>query len=119
MSYELPAVEHGSSRSGRWLRERRLRVALWIAAVEVVFAAFSADVSRWTIVLLAVVGVAAYYVVGRTRKGTLRQVLWIAAVSQALALFAVAAASVIGTFVLILAGIFALVALVMIFRDRG
>ena len=28
------AIEHGSSRSGRWLRERRLRLTLWIAAVE-------------------------------------------------------------------------------------
>ena len=28
------AIEHGSSRSGRWLRERRLRITLWIAAIE-------------------------------------------------------------------------------------
>ena len=27
-------IEHGSTRSGRWLRERRLRITLWIAAVE-------------------------------------------------------------------------------------
>ena len=29
-----PAIEHGSSRTGRWLRERRFRFTLWIAAVE-------------------------------------------------------------------------------------
>jgi len=119
MSYELPAIEHGTSRGGRWLRERRLRIALWIAVIEVVVAAFSTDVSRWTIIVLAVVFVAAYYFVGRERRGTLHQISWIAAASQALALLAVFAMFIIGTFVLILAGVFALVALVMIFRDRG
>ena len=28
------AIEHGSTRPGRWLRERRLRLTYWIAAVE-------------------------------------------------------------------------------------
>ena len=28
------AIEHGSTRTGRWLRERRLRFTLWIAAIE-------------------------------------------------------------------------------------
>src|SRR5919107_4644882 len=107
MSYELPAVEHGTSRSGRWLREKRLRIALWIAVIEVVIAALSRDVSRWTIIVLAIVFVAAYFFVGRERRGSLHQISWIAAASQALALFAVAAMFIIGTFVLILAGVFA------------
>ena len=28
------AIEHGSTRTGRWLRERRFRFTLWIAAIE-------------------------------------------------------------------------------------
>ena len=119
MRAELPAIEHGTNRSGRWLRERRLRIALWIAVIEAVVAAFSKDVSRWTIIVAAALFVAIYFLWGRERQGTVRHVSWIAAASQALALFAVVAAFVIGTFVLILAGVFALVALVMIFRDRG
>ena len=118
MSYDLPAVEHGTSRSAGWLRERRVRIALWIAVIEAVLAAFT-DFSRWSIILLAAVFVTLYFVFGRDRQGTIRQLSWIAAASQALALVAVFAAFVIGTFVLILAGLFALVALVMIFRDRG
>ena len=119
MSYELPAIDHRTTRSGRWLRERRLRIALWIAVIEAVIAAFSEDVSRWTIIILAAVFVSIYLLWGRDFRGdTLRQVSWIAAATQALALVAVVAAFVVGIFVLILAGVFAAVALVMIFRDR-
>ncbi len=118
MTYELRAVEHDTSRLGRWLRERRLRIALWIAVIEAVLAAFSHDVSRWTIVALAAIFVPLYLLWGRERRDTLRQVSWIAAASQALAVVAVIAAFVVGIFVLILAGVFAAVALVMIFSDR-
>jgi hypothetical protein len=31
---ELPVVEHGGSRSSRWLHERRLRVAAILAVLE-------------------------------------------------------------------------------------
>jgi len=119
MSYELPVIEHGTTRGGRWLRERRFRIALWIAVIEAVLAAFTSDVSRWTIVLLAAICISIYFLLGRTRQGVFGQVTWIAAASQALALVAVAAAAFIGTFVLILAGLFAVVALVLIFSDRG
>jgi hypothetical protein len=118
MSYELPVLEHGASRGERWLRERRFRIALWIAVIEAVLAAFTSDVSRWTIVLLAGVCLTVYFLIGRTRQGTFRQVAWIAAASQALALVAVAFAAFLGTLVLILAGLFAVVALVLIFSDR-
>jgi hypothetical protein len=43
---------------------------------------------------------------------------WIAAASQALAVIAAVMASVIGVFVLILAAVFAGVALLLIFADR-
>ncbi|MFL5978760.1 MAG: hypothetical protein ACJ76O_09075, partial [Gaiellaceae bacterium] len=112
-------VEHGTSRGGRWLRVRRFRIALSIAVIEAVLAAFTAGVSRWTIILLAAISMAVYFFFGRARQGTVHQVTWIAAASQALALVAVSLAFFIGTFVLIVAGIFAIVALVMIFSDRG
>ena len=119
MTYELPAIDHRTSRTGRWLRERRLRIALWIAVAEALIAAFTHDVSRWTIIALAAVFVAGYLLWGRNRRGTLRQVSWIAAASQALAVIAVLVVFIAGLFVLVLAGIFAVVALVMIFSDRG
>jgi len=86
--------------------------------IETVLAAFSDDVSRWTIIVLAAIFVPLYVFWGRERGDTLRQVSWVAAASQALAVVAVLAAFLVGIFVLVLAAIFAVVALVMIFSDR-
>jgi hypothetical protein len=120
MSYQLGAVEHGSGRTGRWLRGYRVRIALWIAVVESLIAAFSHDVSRWTIIALAAISVPVYLMWARERRSdTVRQVFWIAAASQALAVVAVVLAFVVGLFVLAIAAVFAVIALVMIFSDRG
>jgi hypothetical protein len=117
--YELGAVEHGSGRTARWLRAHRLRIALWIAVIEALLAAFTHDVSRWTIVALAAIFVPIYVLWARDRHSdTVRQVSWIAAASQSLAVVAVVLAFVVGLFVLVLAGVFAVVALVLIFSDR-
>ena len=119
MAYELGAVEHDSSRIGRWLRTYRLRIALWVAVIEAILAAFTHDVSRWTIIALAAIFVPVYLFWARERRSDIfRNLFWIAAASQALAVVAVIAAFVVGVFVLILAGVFAVVALVMIFSDR-
>jgi Ca2+/Na+ antiporter len=118
MAYELPAVEHGTSRFGRWLRERRLRIALWIAVIETVLVAFTEDVSKWTVIILAAIFVALYLYWGRERGDSIRQVSWVAAASQALAVVAVLSAFIVGVFVLVIAAIFAAVALILIFSDR-
>jgi hypothetical protein len=112
------AIEHDSSRAGRWLRHRRLRVALWIAVIEAVLAAFSHDISRVTIIVLAALFVPVYFIWGRDQGDTIRQVTWIAAASQALAVVAVLLAYIVGLLVLVIAGIFAAVALFLIFSDR-
>jgi hypothetical protein len=112
------ALDHDSSRSGRWLRARRLRVALWIAVIEAIAAALFHDVSRWTILVLALIFVPLYLTWGHRQRDTVRQITWIAAASQALAIVAVLLAVFIGLFVLVLAGIFAAVALFLILSDR-
>ena len=111
-------IEHDTSRVGRWLRTRRVRIALWIAVIETIVAAFTHDVSRFTIIVLAAIFVPLYLYLGRERGDAVRQVSWIAAASQALAVLAVMAAYLIGFFVLFLAAIFAVIALVLIFADR-
>lgn len=119
--YELghrTTIDHDTSRTGRWLRERRSRIALWLAVVEVVIAALTHDVSKWTIIVAAAVLVPLHLLWGRERSDAIRQVTWIAATSQALAIVGVVAAFVIGAFVLLIAGLFALAALAMIFSDR-
>jgi hypothetical protein len=112
------ALDHDSSRAGRWLRQRRLRAALWIAVAEAVLAAFTHDVSRFTIIVLAALFVPIYLIWGRDQGDTIRQVSWIGAASQALAVVAVLIAYLVGLLVLVIAGIFAAVALFLIFSDR-
>jgi hypothetical protein len=112
------AIEHGTSRTGRWLRQRRLRTALWIAVIEAVLAAFSHDISRLTIIALAAIFVPVYLIWGKDQGDTIRQISWIAAASQALAVVAALIAYLVGLLVLVIAGIFAAVALYLIFSDR-
>ena len=112
------ALDHDSSRAGRWLRQRRLRTALWIAVIEAVLAAFTHDISRVTIIVLAAVFVPIYFIWGRQQGDTIRQLTWIAAASQALAVVAAVLAIFVGLLVLLIAGIFAAVALFLIFSDR-
>jgi hypothetical protein len=111
------ALERDGS-SGGWLRQHRVRTALWIAVLEVVLAAVTASISKYTIIALGLVAIPVYLIWGKDQRGVIRDVSWIAAASQALAIVAVLLSHFIGTFVLILAGIFAAVALFLIFADR-
>ena len=113
-------IEHGTTRTGRWLRARRIRVALWIAVIEGIFVALLHDVSRWTVVAVAIPLLALYLFWGRTaRSDTARQISWIAGASQALAVIVVIFAFILDWLALLLAGIFAAVALLFLFSDRG
>src|SRR3954464_8602084 len=58
-------IEHQTTRTGRWLRVRRIRFALWIAVVEGVIVAFLHDVSRWTVIAIAIPLLAIYLFWGR------------------------------------------------------
>lgn len=112
-------IEGGSSRAGRWLRERRLRIALWIAVAEGIVVALGPHVSRWTVIIVAILLIALYVYAGRnSRSDTVRQISWIAAASQALAVIAVILAFILFWSALILVAIFAVVALAFLFADR-
>ena len=113
-------IEHRTTRTGRWLRARRIRIALWIAVIEGIIVALAHDVSRWTVIAIAIPLLALYVFWGRNaRSDTLRQLAWIAGASQALAVVVVILAFILSWLALILAGIFALVALLYLFVDRG
>ena len=76
------AIEHGSSRSSRWLRERRLRITFAIAAVQGLLYVVHV-LHWWEAVLLALVAVAIWWFVGRdNRSDTVRQASWIFATSS-------------------------------------
>jgi hypothetical protein len=119
MAVHQSAIEGGSSRAGRWLRERRLKLALYIAVLEGIVVAVRGDVSRWTVVGLAALVLIIYMLLrDRLRWDAGREVIWIVATSQAMALLVVILAFVIGALSLVLVGILAVIALVYLLSDR-
>jgi hypothetical protein len=119
VAYSQPMIEAGSTRTGRWLRERRIRIALWVAVIEGLIAAFSHDIGRWTILVMAVIVLAFYMVAGRQlRWDVARQLSWIAAASQVLAILVIIFAFVLKLIAIVLIVGFALVALVYLFSDH-
>ena len=113
------AIDHGTSRSGRWLRSRRTRIALWIAAAEAIIVAVFHDVSRITVIAVAAVAVIVYWYGGRrTRSDTFHQASWIFAVSQLLAVVAAILAFIVFWTAIVLVCLFALAALFFVFTDR-
>lgn len=112
-------LEHGTSRSGRWLRERRLRVALWIAVIEGIVVAFTPDLTRWTVIVIAIPVLAFYALVGRNLSSdTVRQVSWILAASQLLTLIIVVFAFIITWLAVLAIVTLAVIALLYLFADR-
>jgi hypothetical protein len=113
-----PALEHGSSRLGRWLRARRVRIAFWIAVAEGILVVFHA-ISWWAAIAVAILVVGSWFTFAqRLRSDAARQVGWIAAVSQALVALVPVFVLVVGTLALIIVGILAVVALVLLFGSR-
>jgi hypothetical protein len=111
-------VDSHSTRMSRWLRERRLRLALWIAVLEGIVVAVRGDISRWTVVVIAVAVLAVYVTTrDRIRWDAGRQVIWVVAASQVMALLVVILAFIIGVVALVLVGAFAIIALVYLFSD--
>jgi hypothetical protein len=77
-----PPAERGP---GGWLRARRHRLALWVAAGEGVVVAVSHDLTKWTVVALAAVSAIAWWFGRNSRSHGIRQALWIFVVSQLIA----------------------------------
>jgi len=112
-------IEHGTSPTGRWLRPRRRRIALWIAVAEGILVAILHDFTRWTVILIAIPLILVYWFWGRTASSdTARQATWIAGASQTLAVLFVLAAEIIGLFVIGLVVVAAIIAVIFFFTDR-
>ena len=115
----LPMIEHGSTRTGRWLRERRLRIALGIAVVVGLLVVLHA-VPRWPSIFVAAIVVVVYLAWGRhARSDTFRHTSWILAASQALVALVPIIFIVVGTVALIVVAILAVLALVVLFTERS
>jgi len=114
-----PAViEHKETPRAASLRRNRLRIALGIAALEGI-AVIVGAIPWWVVMLLAAGAVGVYVLVGRDdERGEVRQLSWIAAVSQ-LVVVLVPIAVVLATFAAIaIVVLLAIGLLVALLTDR-
>jgi hypothetical protein len=114
-----PVLEHGTTKSGRWLRANRVKIAIWIAVAEGLLIIVGA-LPRLPSIFLAIVIVGLYFWLGRRVTWDAgRHAFWIAAASQALVALIPILVIVVGTFALIAVGFIAVIALILLFTDRG
>src|SRR5881392_1110190 len=121
-SPDLPqrqVLDHGPTRAGRWLRARRLRFAAWIAVVEGLLVVL--HVIPWfAAIALAALALGFYVWLGRElRSDAARQGSWIAAASQVLVVLVPVLVALIGGLAILAVGILAVIALFVLFTDRG
>jgi hypothetical protein len=103
-----------------WLRENRLKVALGIAVAECLFVALEEDFSRVTVIVIAIPVILFWLLAGRSLDSeTGREISWILAMSQALAVVAAVIAILIPAIALVLAGILAAGAAYLLYHDRA
>jgi hypothetical protein len=112
---------HAEPRSdeGRWFYGRRLKIALGIAVAEGIFVALANDFSQWTVIAISIPVILFYVFAGRTLSSDLgRQISWIAAASQAFTVILCVVAKLIGKTSLIVVGIFAVIAVILLIGER-
>ena len=111
--------EHERSGTALWLEARRLKIALGLAFFEGIIVALEKDFTRWTVIIISAPIIAFYVLAGRTLESdTGRQLAWIAAATQAFAILLCVIALLIGSFALILAGLLAAVAVILLLGER-
>lgn len=114
------AAEHERSGTAVWLEARRLKIALGLAFLEGIIVALEKDFTRWTVIIISAPIIAFYVFAGRSLDSdTGRQFSWIAAATQAFAILLCVIALLIGSFALIIAGLFAAVAVILLLGERG
>ena len=111
-------IEHGSTRGGRWLRERRLKLAAWIAVGEGLLVVVGV-VPKWPAIVLALAAISLYFAFGRrTSHDTIHQASWVAAVSQAGVIFIPVFIALFKAVAIVLLALVAVIALFILFTDR-
>ena len=111
-------MELRESRSGLWLRARRLRIALLIGLVESVLVLVG-DSGWYWILAAAAVAVAFYAFVGRDmRFHAGRELSWIAAASQLIAVLVPVLWELVKVVAIVALVLMAVILLVMLLADR-
>jgi hypothetical protein len=113
-----PVVEHRESAPARWLRERRLRIALLIALIESLLVLFS-NHGWWYVVAAAAIAVGLYWFAHQKMQNALaREVTWILAVSQLVAVLVPVLWVLVRTLAIIALVLLALFFLAILLLDR-
>lgn len=113
-----PALEHASTRPGRWLRDHRTRIALLAAVVEGILVVVGV-VPQWIALAAAAAVIVLYLVYGRRlRSDTGRQLAWTAALSQSLVVLIPLLLFVLTALAFVALAVIAIFALIALFADR-
>jgi hypothetical protein len=112
------AIEHSGTVSSRWLRERRLKIALGIAVVEGILVVTDV-IPNWLAVVVGAAILAYWFFAGRNHRWQLaRQLSWTAAMSQVFVALVPLLAFVLTALAIVALVVIALVALVALLADR-
>jgi hypothetical protein len=113
-----PVIEAGESGRGLWLRERRLRLALLIGLVESLLVVWGGFGWFW-VLAFAGAAVALYIFVARgARFHSLRELAWILAVSQLIAVLVPVLWVVAKALAIVILVVLAVALLAMLLMDR-
>ncbi len=113
----LTIIEHGETRNARFLRRQRLQIALLVAAVEGILV-LAGSIPWWAVLLAAATALALYVWLRSTSSQNIRQLTWIAAVSQLVVVLVPIAAAVLTALAVVVLALFVLGALGALLRDR-
>jgi thiol:disulfide interchange protein len=116
---QYPVIDHGPApKSGSWLQNRRLKLALLLAVVEGLLVAVGV-LEAWVAIVLAGLALVVYFGWAREQhRETLRDAFWVVAVWQAIVLLVPILVVIVGTLALVAVGAIAILALVALFADR-
>ena len=113
-----PAIELHESNRGAWLRERRLRIALFVGLLESVLV-LASDSGWYWVLALAAAAVAFHFLLGRrARYHLVREISWIAASSQLIAVLVPVLWVLVKAVAIVVLVVMAIVLLVMLLADR-
>ena len=112
-------VEHRQGPTARWVRERRVSIAIAIAIAEGVLIV-AGELSKALALVVAIAVVVLYFTLAdRLKPGVGREIAWVAAVSQAIVMLVPVLVLLIGTLTLIAIAVIGVIALVLLFSRRG
>jgi hypothetical protein len=115
---QLPTIEHRQGRFGPLLHQRRSHLILWIIVIEGILVVLDV-IPWWSVLIAAAVAIAVYVGVGRAHGNpTVREVTWIAAVSQLAVVLVPVLAVVVTALAVVVLVIVAIGALVLLLHDR-